>query len=175
MEVTVICGSRRKQSRTKVITDMIVKITEAKGHNVYYIDLVNDDIDNFKGFEEMYNETTMNAIQRFNKTDVFFIGSPVYDGLVSSGIKNLFEHMDFKALEGKVAGIITKGSNPGTNQQIRGQLVALLNYFNIFSNTRPLFVTDADFDEAGNLTNEKIQERLEKLIDSTISIKERLG
>lgn len=106
----------------------------------------------------------MNTVKMMENADVFIIGSPVYDALLSSGIKNLFEFVNYKALEGRVAGFIVKSNNPGTHQQVRGHLVALTNYFNILSNPRPVFSVDDDFDENGNLKNEKIRESIIRLV-----------
>ena len=40
------------------------------------------------------------------EADVWLIGSPIYNSLFSSALKNLFEYVDYKKTEGKVAGMV---------------------------------------------------------------------
>jgi len=171
MKILVICGSRREDSLTRKLTDIAYEYAKGKYDDVSYLDLGKADIEPFRGFEAKYGDETMKTVRLVESTDVLIIGSPVYDAILSSGVKNLFEHVDYKALEGRVAGFITKSNNPGSNQQVRGHLVALMNYFNVLSNPRPVFSTDEDFDEKGNLRNEKIKERILNLVDSTVRLK----
>jgi len=171
MKILIICGSRRKDSLTRKLTGIAFEYAKEKYEDVEYIDLGKKDMEPFRGFGEKYDDETMNTIKLVESADVFIIGSPAYDALLSSGVKNLFEHVDYKVLEGKVAGFIVKSNNPGTHQQVRGHLVALMNYFNVLSNPRPVFSVDDDFDEKGNLKNEKIKERILNLVDSTVRLK----
>ena len=173
MKILIICGSRRKSSLTRKLTDMAFEYAKGKYEDVNYLDLGKNDIESFRGFREDYGKETADVIRLMESTDVFIIGSPVYDALLSSGVKNLFEHVNYKALEKSVAGFITKSNNAGSNQQVRGQLVALVNYFNILSNPRPVFSTDEDFDDNGNLKNDKIKDRIINLVDSTVDLKRR--
>lgn len=171
MKILIICGSRRKDSLTRKLTDIAYEYAKGKYKNVSYLDLGKTDVEPFRGFEETYNKHTADAVKLVESADVFIIGSPVYDALLSSGVKNLFEHVNYKALEKSVAGFIIKSNNAGSNQQVRGHLVALVNYFNILSNPRSVFSIDEDFDEKGNLKNEKIKERILNLVDSTLGLK----
>jgi FMN reductase/FAD reductase [NAD(P)H] len=171
MKILIVCGSRRKDSLTRKLTDIAFEYAKGKYQDVEYIDLGKKDIEPFRGFEEDYNKETTNMAKLMESADVFIIGSPVYDALLSSGIKNLFEFVNYKVLEKSVAGFIIKSNNAGTHQQVRGHLVALTNYFNILSNPRPVFSIDDDFDDKGNLKNEKIREMVFNLIDSTVNLK----
>jgi len=171
MKILVICGSRRRESLTRKLTDMAFEYAKEKYKDVSYIDVGKSDLEPFKGFDERYSKTTTDAVKLVESSDVFIIGSPVYDALLSSGVKNLFEFVNYKVLEGKVAGFILKGSNPGSFQLVRSQLASLMHYFNVVCNPRAVFASDADFDENGNLKNESIRERILNLVDSTVKLK----
>jgi len=173
MKIIIICGSRRKDSLTRKLTDIAYEYAKGKYEDVSYLDLGKRDVEPFRGFEETYNKHTAAAIKLMESADVFIIGSPVYDALLSSAVKNLFEHLNYKALEKSVAGFIIKSNNAGSNQQVRGHLVALVNYFNILSNPRSVFSIDEDFDGKGNLKNDKVKERIVNLVESTLSLKPR--
>lgn len=169
MKILIICGSPRKDSLTKVLTDIAHEYAKDYGE-VDYLDLSKTRINNFEGFEKDYDPVTKMTINMVKTADIFIIGSPVYNGLISSALKNLFEFVDYKALEGKKAGFIIKAGGNISFLQVQGQLQALMNYFRVLSNPRAVFVTDDDFD-GKTLKNLRIKERLKKLIDETIKIK----
>jgi len=156
---------------TRKLTDIAFEYAKGKYGDVDYLDLGKRDIEAFRGFDEEYGKDTKEVVTLVENSDVLVIGSPVYNALLSAGVKNLFEFVDYKVLEKSVAGFIIKSKNPGTHQQVRGHLVALTNYFNILSNPRPVFSVDDDFDEKGNLKNDAIRERVIRLVDSTVKLK----
>jgi FMN reductase len=175
MKILIICGSRRKNSLTRKLTDIAFEHAKKNHKEVSYLDLGKADIDDFKGFEEKYSENTMKAVKLVEGSDVIIIGSPIYNGFLSSGVKNLFEFINYKALEGKVAGFILKSGTQASWRQAHEQLVALMNYFNVISNPRPVFASDEDFNEKGELNNDEVRKRIENLVDSTIDIKRKLS
>jgi NAD(P)H-dependent FMN reductase len=170
MKILIICGSLREESLTRVLTDIAYKYTKENYDDVEYLDLKKIKINNFEGFEAEYDDTTKKTVKLVESSDVLIVGSPVYNGLLSSGLKNLFEHVNYKALEGKVAGFILKSGSNISFLQVQGQLTALMSYFRVISNPRAVFVTDEDFDER-KLKDEKIEERIKRLVDETIKMK----
>jgi len=81
----------------------------------------------------------------------------------------LFEFVNYKALEGRVAGFVLKSGGSISFLQVQGQLQALMNYFRVVSNPRAVFVTDEDFDGM-KLKNVNIEERIKRLVDETINM-----
>lgn len=152
-----------------------VRIREGENDGVTYLDLGKTDVEPFRGYikDVKYGQATLEIIRMVEASDVFIIGSPAYDGTMSSAVKNLFEYVNYKALEGRPAGIMVKGGTPGAWQQARSHIVALLHYFNVVCNPRAVFASDADFDESGNLRNDALKERIIRLVDETAKLKER--
>jgi len=171
MKLLVICGSPRKESYTRILTKLAFDYAKNKSYDTTYLDLGKVDIEKFRGLEEEYNKATNDAIKLIENSDVFIISSPVYNGVFSSAIKNLFELVNYKALEGRFAGFIIMSGGTISYLQVQGQLQALMNYFRVISNPRSVFVSTDDFDENVKLKNEKIKERIEKLVDETIRLK----
>lgn len=172
MKVTVICGSPRDESYTKVLTDIAFDYAKKIGHEVKYIDLRKDGVAQFKGLDIVYDSKTKRVVEAMGKTEVFVIGSPVYDGCMSSALKNLFELVDYKVLEGAVAGLIVKGGSRISFLQVQGQIQAMLDYFKVVSNPRAVFVDDADFKgDSLELKEPKIKGRIERLIDETTGLR----
>lgn len=176
MKILLVCGSPRKNSYARVLT--IIGFDYAKTRypdaDVAYLDLGKSPIDPFRGFEESYTQATQEAIASVSNSDVLILGAPVYNGLFSSCLKNVFEHINYKALEGKVAGFIIHSSGPISGLQVQGQLAAMMTYFRILSNPRAVFTyRDQHFDKQMNLTDKTVEERLRRLVDETVLLAER--
>ncbi len=177
MNILVICGSLRKKSYTRALTNIVFDYCREKfsEQQVNCLDLGSHPVEQFRGFDEDYSQETKTAIALITNADAFLIGTPVYDGLLSSGIKNLFEHINYKALENKTAGFIIQSAGPISSLQVQGQLVALMTYFRVFSNPRAVFTyRDQHFDKEGNLIDETAKERLKRLAEETVALAENL-
>jgi len=168
-KVLIVCGSLRRASLTRVLTDIAYdharKIADAE-----YLDLAKANVEWFRGWEEDYGLSTRAAVAKLTRADVLVLGSPVYDGLLSSPLKNLFEHVEYKSLEGKVAGFIIKSGRTISSLQVQGQLVALMSYFRIVSNPRAVYAFDDHFDAKGRLKDREIKSRVERLVEETIEM-----
>lgn len=173
MKILVICGSPREKSYTRVLTKIAFDYAKSKNYDVTYLDLGKINIEKFRGLEEKYDKTTNDRVKLVENSDIFIIGSPVYDGVFSSAIKNLFEFVNYKTLEGKVAGLIIMAGGTISYLQVQGQLQALMNYFRVISNPKSVFVSTDDFDENMNLKNKEVEGRIEKLLEGTVDLKER--
>jgi len=168
-KVIIVCGSLRKASFTRALTDIAFahakRIVDAD-----YLDLARANVEWFRGWGEEYGADTRRAVAKLVGSDVLIIGVPIYDGLLSSPLKNLFEHVDYKALEGKVAGFIVKSGRMLASLQVHGQLVALMNYFRVVSNPRAVYACDEHFDEKGRLKDREIEARVKGLVNETVGM-----
>jgi FMN reductase/FAD reductase [NAD(P)H] len=173
MKILVICGSPREKSYTRVLTKIAFDYAKSKNYDVTYLDLGKINIEKFRGLEEKYDKTTEDVVKLVESSDIFIIGSPIYNGVFSSVIKNLFEFVNYKTLEGRVAGFIIMSSGTISYLQVQGQLQSMMNYFRVISNPRSVFVSTNDFDENMKLKNKEIKSRIEKLVEETINLKER--
>ena len=171
MKILVICGSPRKKSYTRILTNIAFEYVKSKEYDVTYLDLGKVKIEKFRGLEEKYDKATEDIVKLVESSDIFIIGSPIYDGVFSSAIKNLFEFVNYKALERRIAGFILMSEGTISYLQVQGQLQVMMNYFRVISNPRSVFVSIDDFDEDMKLKNEKIKERVEKLVDETLNLK----
>lgn len=170
MKVLVVCGSLRAGSLTRVLTDIAYDYARETYGGVEYLDLRTTRINNFEGFEAEYDEITANTVKLVESSDVFILGCPVYNGLLGSALKNLFEFVNYGALEGRVAGFILKAGSNISFLQVHGQLQAMMNYFRIISNPRAVYATNGDFDGM-KLTNVETNNRIKRLVNETIRIK----
>ena len=138
---------------------------------VEYLDLGKYPLDTFRGFEEEHSPETKNAISLVESSEVLILCTPVYNGLLSSALKNLFEHIDYKALEGKLAGFIVHSSGTISSLQVQGQLMALMTYFRVLSNPRAVFTSkDRHFDDQGKLKDQTVIKRIYQLVEETVAM-----
>jgi NAD(P)H-dependent FMN reductase len=173
MKILVICGSPRKNSLTRVLTTLAHTYARARypEADLQYLDLGLVSVDPFRGFDESYSPATKDAIALVTSSEVLIIGSPIYNGLLSSAVKNLFEHVNYKALQGHRAGFIIHSDGTISSLQVQGQLMALMTYFRVVSNPRSVFTSQrTHFDKQGNLTDKAVEERIKELVDETIAL-----
>lgn len=173
MQILILCGSPREQSLTRVLTDLAYDYARRRyaDATVDYLDLSRVAVDPFRGYDLEYSAATRETVSRVTRADVLIIGAPIYNGLISAALKNLFEHIDYRTLEGRVAGFIIHSGGPVSSLQVQGQLMALMTYFRVLSNPRAVFsLRDKHFDEGRTLRDEQIRERIARLVDDTVAL-----
>lgn len=175
MKILVISGSRRERSYSRVLAGLAYEHCREKYGDVELLDLAVAPLENFRGFEAEYRPDTYGVVNHVYDADVLIVCSPIYDGLLASAVKNLFEFADYKALEGKVAGFALMSEGTISYLQVQGQLNALMNYFRVLSNPRAAYVSQADFDPEMNLVSPAKINRLKRVVDETVSLAQGRG
>ena len=167
MKVLVIQGSPREKSRTGILANLAFKNAK-KGNEVKMIDLSLGNVDVFAG--KAFGKETKNALDLIYWADVLIVCTPVYNSMISSALKNLFEFVDYKKIGGKVSGFIINASTMKSTISVQNQLSGLMNYFGIISNPKAVFAVEEDFDENG-LKNKNVEDRIRALVESSSKIK----
>lgn len=173
MKVIVISGSPRKNANTQVIMKYVFEYTKSKNTDTKFINLSDGQIECYRGPEEEYNEQTKNAAKDIMDADVWLIGTPIYNSFFSSALKNLFEYINYKKTEGKVAGImILAASNIGFID-VQTLITQLLSYFRVIANPKAVFFTTESLSE-NTISKEEDKKRLRDLVDETLKIASKL-
>ncbi|MBI2849087.1 MAG: NAD(P)H-dependent oxidoreductase [Chloroflexi bacterium] len=167
MRVLVICGSPRKESSTRILANVAYDYGRSKYDDIHYLEA--GTIEPFRGFEAAYKAETKATVSLLESTNVFIIATPVYNGLLSSALKNLFEFVDYKALEGSAAGFITKSAGNVSALQVQSQLFELMTYFRVISNPRSVFIFDSHF-QGDHLADPGMEKRIRRLVDETVAL-----
>jgi len=97
MKVVVISASPRKIAKTQVFMKFITEYTNSLGLEdleVKFINLSDGGIDYYTG-DGNFSDTTKQAIKNVTEADVWIIGTPIYNSIFSSALKNLFEYIDY--------------------------------------------------------------------------------
>ncbi|MFB5632542.1 MAG: NADPH-dependent FMN reductase [Nitrosopumilus sp.] len=172
MKVVIISGSPRRNGNTQILMKYVYEYTKSKNHDVKFINLSEGQIECYRGPDEEYNQTTKDAAQDIMDADVWLIGSPIYNSFFSAGLKNLFEYVNYKETEGKVAGMAILAAGNIGFIDVQTLITQLLSYFRVITNPKAVFLTTEAITE--NNLSEDGQTRLREMVDETLKIAERL-
>ena len=173
MKVVIISGSPRKNGNTQVIMKYVFEYTKSKNADTKLINLSDGQIECYKGPEEEYNEHTKNAASDITDADVWLIGSPIYNSFFSSALKNLFEYINYKKTEGKVAGMVILAAGNIGFIDVQTLITQLLSYFRVITNPKAVFLTTESISE-NTISNDEDKKRLRELVDETLKIASKL-
>ena len=143
--------------------------TKSKNVEVKIVNLSDKEIQCYRGPEEEYNDTTNNAVNEVMNADVWLIGSPIYNSFFSSSLKNLFEYVNYKKTEGKVAGMVIMAAGNIGFIDVQTLITQLLSYFRVITNPKAVFLTVDSISE-NSLTDDSAKERLREMVDGTLKI-----
>jgi NAD(P)H-dependent FMN reductase len=169
MKILVINGSPSKKGSTKSASELALECVKEKW-DADILDLSKNEVDCFIGFGEKYSEKSKRIVSSLKDYDGFIICSPVYNASFSSMIKNLFEHVDYKTLGGKVAGFIVVSGGSLSYIAVQTQLTTLMSYFKIISNPSAVFLGSDAFDKNKKIKDRGAKKRIDDLVESTINM-----
>ena len=173
MKVVVISASPRKNANTQLVMKHVFEYTKSKDVDVKFINLSEGQIECYRGPDEQYNEATKNATQDIMDADVWLIGSPIYNSFFSSALKNLFEYVNYKETEGKVAGMAIMAAGNIGFIDVQTMITQLLSYFRVVTNPKAVFLT-IDSISNNEFSDNSAKERLNEMVDGTLAIASKL-
>jgi len=173
MKVVVISGSPRKNANTQVIMKYVFEYIKSKNADTKFINLSDGQIECYRGPDEEYNEQTKNAAKDIMDADVWLIGSPIYNSFFSSALKNLFEYINYKKTEGKVAGIVILAAGNIGFIDVQTLITQLLSYFRVIANPKAVFLTTESISE-NTISKEDDKKRLRDMADETLKLASKL-
>ena len=173
MKIVVISASPRKTANTQIIMQEIYDYAKMKNSETKFINLSKDKIDCYEGPDGDYSEATKQATKDITEADVWLIGTPIYNSFFSSALKNLFEYVNYKETEGKVAGIMILASGDIGFIDVQTLLTQLMSYFRVITNPKAVFMT-VDMLNDGKVKDENAKSRMKELVDGTIAMASKL-
>ncbi len=173
MKVVVISASPRKKANTQLAMKFVFEYTKSKNVDVKFINLSEGQIECYRGPDEDYNEATKNATKDIMDADVWLIGSPIYNSFFSSALKNLFEYVNYKKTEGKVAGMVIMAAGNIGFIDVQTLITQLLSYFRVIANPKAVFLTVDSISE-NSLSDDSAKERLREMVEGTLKMASKL-
>lgn len=169
MKVVVISGSPRNGANTKIMMEYVYNYAKTKNPDTKFIDLSKDRIDCYRGPGEAYSQITTQAAKDVTESDVWLVGSPIYNSLFSSTLKNLFEYINYKETAGKTAGIAILASGSISFTNVQNAIMGLMSYFRVITNPKAVHMT-ADQIKDGKIADENAMARLREFVDETLKL-----
>lgn len=173
MKVVVISGSPRKTANTQYVMNYVYEYTKTKNQDTKLINLSDGQVECYRGPDEDYNQATIDAANDLMDADVWLIGTPIYNSFFSSALKNLFEYVNYKKTEGKVAGMTILAAGQIGFIDVQTLLTQLLSYFRIITNPKAVFLTTESISE-NSVSDTNAQNRLKQMVDETLEIASKL-
>ena len=174
MKVIVISASPRKTANTQIVMQEIYEYAKSKNNDTKLINLSKNKIDCYEGPDGNYSEITKQAAKDITDADVWLIGTPIYNSFFSSSLKNLFEYVNYKETEGKIAGLAILASGNIGFISVQTNLTQLMSYFRVITNPKAVFMT-VDMLKDGKVSDATAKIRMKELVDNTLSLASKLG
>jgi len=169
----VISGSPRKTANTQFVMRYVYEYTRTKNQDTRLINLSDGQVECYRGPDEDYNQATIDAANDLMDADVWLIGTPIYNSFFSSALKNLFEYVNYKKTEGKVAGITILAAGQIGFIDVQTLLTQLLSYFRIITNPKAVFLTTEAVSDS-TVSDADAQNKLKQMVDETLEIAAKL-
>ena len=169
MKVAIISGSPRKAANTQIIMKYVYEYARSKNEDTRLINLSEGLVDYYRGPDEKYSQTTTDAANILTDADVWIVGSPIYNSFFSAALKNLFEYVDYKKTEGKVAGMAILAAGNIGFIDVQTLLTQLLSYFRIVTNPKAVFLTTESITN-GAISDPDAENRLKSMVDETLAM-----
>ena len=173
MKVVVVSGSPRKNANTQIMMKYVFEYAKTKNADAHLINLSEGQVECYRGPDEEYNEYTKKAAADLMDADVWLIGTPIYNSFFSSALKNLFEYVNYKKTEGKVAGIAILAAGNIGFIDVQTLITQLLSYFRVVANPKAVFLTTRDVAE-GTISDDGVKQRLMELVDETLELASKI-
>jgi NAD(P)H-dependent FMN reductase len=173
VKIVVLSGSPRKTASTQVMMKFAYEYAKSKNPDTKLINLSDGGIDYYRGPNENYSQTTLQAAKDITEANVWLIGTPIYNSFFSSALKNLFEFINYKNTAGKTAGIAILASGNIGFIDVQTLLTQLMSYFRVITNPKAVFMT-ADMIKDDTIIDENSKARLKELVDETILLASKL-
>jgi NAD(P)H-dependent FMN reductase len=173
MKVVVISGSPRKTANTQIVMQEIYEYAKSKNNDTKFINLSKNKIDCYEGPDGVYSDITKQATKDIIEADVWLIGTPIYNSFFSSSLKNLFEYVNYKETEGKIAGLAILASGNIGFIGVQTYLTQLMSYFRVITNPKAVFMT-VDMLKDGKVSDDQAKIRMRELVDNTLALASKL-
>ncbi|NJL87809.1 MAG: NAD(P)H-dependent oxidoreductase [Leptolyngbyaceae cyanobacterium SM1_1_3] len=176
IKIVGIGGSLRPASYSQQALSIAAQRIEALGGEVEILDLRAMTLPFCDGSKAYADYPDVKRLQDAVKAaDGLILATPEYHGSVSGVIKNALDLMSFDQLAGKVTGLISVlGGQPNSNAL--NDLRIIMRWVHGWVIPEQIAIGQAwqAFDEAGELTDDKLSERFDRFAESLLSNTQKL-
>lgn len=172
LKVVGLGGSFRPNTSSARILELAIQFLNQRGHDVYTLLLSELRLPPFETSEQLsdYPPSVHVLLDQVRSANALIFSTPVYHGTLSGGMKNAIDFMEYLAedtppyLSGKVIGLMSaSGGLPGINAINSMDYVCRALHGWVCPTTVALPNSKRQFNESGELTNEKLMSRIRRM------------
>lgn len=169
MKMVILSGST-VGTKTKIATEQAQQIVKKQNPEaeVTLLDLAEYKMEFSDGrnfFE--YEGDTKYVAETIMAADAIIIGTPIFQASIPATLKNIFDLLPVNAFLGKVISIIVTAGTAKHYLIVEQQLKPILSYMKANIVPTYVFIEESDF-LRGEIVNDDVYFRLERLIDDTL-------
>ena len=169
IKVLGLSGEYRPTSKCGMLVNLALDIAKNQGAEICFWDLDVDPLP-LVGEEGCWENENVKRFQELvTSCDAFLVSSPEYHGTMSGAMKNTFDWVYSKHVSGKTFGLMsTLGGVQNSNTL--NHMRIMLRWLHAWPVPEQLAIGKVKeaFDEDGQLVDEDVKERLEKLVISVL-------
>jgi FMN reductase len=172
LRIVGLGGSLRPNSSSSRALLIALRFLSAKGHETTPLLLSELRLPGFETCERLedYTESVHRLLNHTRSADAVIFSTPVYHGTLSGEIKNAMDFFEYLSddpvpyLTGKVIGLVsTSGGSPGINAINTMDYVSRALHGWVCPTTIAIPSSNKQFDEEGNLKDQKLLARIERM------------
>lgn len=173
MKTVFLSGSRvgtKTQTSIKALADKYQD--KHPEHETTLLDLKELDVEFSDGRNYLdYDGDTSFVTSEIMSADIIFIGSPTFQASIPATLKNIFDLLPQKALEGKTVGIVMTAGSAKHYLIAEVQLKPILGYMKANIVPSYVFIEDTDIINK-EIVNDDVLFRLDNLVENTVVLAE---
>lgn len=176
VKIVGISGSLRTDSYSTQALQLAAKRAEALGAQVEVLDLKEMTLPFCDGGSDYPDYPDVEVMREaVTAADGLIIATPEYHGSVSGVIKNALDLMSFDHLDGKVTGMISVLGGQ-SNSNALNDLRVIMRWVHAWVIPEQIAIGQAwnAFDKSGNLTDEKLSQRMDGFVESLVESAKKL-
>ncbi|PZO23305.1 MAG: NADPH-dependent FMN reductase [Leptolyngbya foveolarum] len=176
VKIVGIGGSLRSDSYSMQALQLAAKRAESLGAEVEILDLKEMTLPFCDGGSDYPDYPDVDVMRTaVTAADGLMIATPEYHGSVSGVIKNALDLMSFDHLDGKVTGMISVLGGQ-SNSNALNDLRVIMRWVHAWVIPEQIAIGRAwnAFDKAGELTDEKLSQRLDAFVKSLVENTKKL-
>ena len=176
VKIVGIGGSLRTDSYSMQALRLAAKRAEKLGAEIEVLDLKEMTLPFCDGGSDYPDYPDVDVMRKaVTAADGLMIATPEYHGSVSGVIKNALDLMSFDHLDGKVTGMISVLGGQ-SNSNALNDLRVIMRWVHAWVIPEQIAIGQAwgAFDESGELTDEKLSQRLDAFVESLVENTKKL-
>ena len=175
LKVIGLAGEYRATSKSGMLVNLALAMVKEQGADVEFWDLAERPLP-LVGEEGCWAHPNVKSFQSLlEQSDAFFLASPEYHGTMSGVMKNTMDWMYDKHVGGKVFGLMSTLGGV-TNANTLNHMRISLRWLHGWPVPEQLAIGHVKeaFDEAGELVDDELRQRLSSVVNSVLTAAKKL-